>query len=54
MPGLIGASMFSPRAARGYRFHSLQVEIIFTPLAVWRRYHLHQISQFHRAICAAI
>jgi hypothetical protein len=28
MPGLIGASMFSPRPARGYRFHSLQVEII--------------------------
>src|SRR5271163_4214665 len=29
MPGLIGATMFSPRPARGYRFHSLQVEIIF-------------------------
>src|SRR6185437_5679138 len=28
MPGLIGASMFSPRPARGYRFHSLQVEIM--------------------------
>src|SRR6476660_5957528 len=28
MPGLIGASMFSPRPGRGYRFHSLQVEII--------------------------
>src|SRR5580704_19772051 len=28
IPGLIGASIFSPRAARGYRFHSLQVEII--------------------------
>jgi hypothetical protein len=28
MPGLIGASIFSPRPARGYRFHSLQVEII--------------------------
>ena len=26
--GVIGASMFSPRPARGYRFHSLQVEII--------------------------
>jgi hypothetical protein len=25
---VIGASMFSPRPARGYRFHSLQVEII--------------------------
>src|SRR5450432_2647909 len=33
MPGEIGASMFSPRPARGYRFHSLQVEIIFGPLA---------------------
>ena len=31
MPGLIGASMFSPRPARGYRFHSLQVEIIPVP-----------------------
>src|SRR5437879_6050258 len=28
MPGVIGASIFSPRPARGYRFHSLQVEII--------------------------
>jgi hypothetical protein len=46
--------MFSPRAARGYRFHSLQVEIIFTPLAVWRRYHLDRMLQFQRAICAAI
>src|ERR1700730_9833425 len=27
-PGVIGASMLSPRPARGYRFHSLQVEII--------------------------
>src|SRR3954466_14829174 len=27
-PGVIGASIFSPRPARGYRFHSLQVEII--------------------------
>jgi hypothetical protein len=26
--GVIGASIFSPRPARGYRFHSLQVEII--------------------------
>jgi hypothetical protein len=32
MPGLIGASIFSPRPARGYRFHSLQVEIIAVPL----------------------
>src|ERR1700739_870416 len=32
IPGLIGASMFSPRCARGYRFHSLQVEITATPL----------------------
>ncbi|MDP1582730.1 MAG: hypothetical protein Q8M18_04795 [Bradyrhizobium sp.] len=31
MPGLIGASIFSPRPARGYRFHSLQVEIICAP-----------------------
>jgi hypothetical protein len=29
MPGEIGASIFSPRPARGYRFQSLQVEIIF-------------------------
>src|SRR5579863_1146647 len=28
MPGVIGASRFSPRLARGYRFHSLQVEIM--------------------------
>src|SRR4051794_27214696 len=28
MPGLIGASIFSPRPARGYRFHSLHFEII--------------------------
>src|SRR5471032_1266258 len=33
MPGVIGASIFSPRPARGYRFHSLQVEIILGPLA---------------------
>src|ERR1700688_2028173 len=31
MPGVIGASIFSPRPARGYRFHSLQVEIILVP-----------------------
>src|SRR5712671_5152102 len=31
MPGVIGASIFSPRPARGYRFHSLQVEIIIVP-----------------------
>src|ERR1700722_17359990 len=28
MPGLIGATIFSPRPGRGYRFHSLQVEIM--------------------------
>src|SRR5258708_226067 len=28
MPGVIGASILSPRPARGERFHSLQVEII--------------------------
>src|SRR3954451_16024785 len=28
MPGVTGASMLSSRPARGYRFHSLQVEII--------------------------
>src|SRR3978361_548359 len=28
MPGEIGASIFSTRPARGYRFHSLHVEII--------------------------
>src|SRR5436305_14902961 len=31
MPGLTGASIFSPRPARGYGFHSLQVEIIVIP-----------------------
>src|SRR5471032_3667086 len=31
IPGLIGASIFSPRPARGYRFHSLKVEILVTP-----------------------
>src|SRR5258708_7942287 len=30
-PGVIGATMFSPRPGRGYRFHSLQVEIIKVP-----------------------
>jgi hypothetical protein len=30
---VIGASMFSPRPGRGYRFHSLQVEIIVQSLA---------------------
>ena len=30
-PGVIGASMFPPRPARGYRFHSLHVEIIAGP-----------------------
>src|SRR6185436_1663439 len=33
IPGVIGASMFSPRPGRGYRFHSLQVEIIASGLA---------------------
>jgi hypothetical protein len=33
MPGEIGASIFSPRPARGYRFHSLQVVIIAFPSA---------------------
>jgi len=28
---MIGASIFSPRPGRGYRFHSLQVEIIAIP-----------------------
>src|ERR1700730_5232603 len=41
MPGLIGASMFSPRPARGYRFHSLQVEIIVVPPQVQK---LHSFS----------
>src|SRR5258708_12731219 len=36
MPGVIGASIFSPRPARGYRFHSLQVEIILTPRKLQR------------------
>src|SRR5882724_7275364 len=36
MPGEIGASMFSPRAARGYRFHSLQVEIMIAPTRLQR------------------
>ena len=34
MPGEIGASMFSPRPGRGYRFHSLQVEIIARTFAI--------------------
>jgi hypothetical protein len=38
MPGEIGASIFSPRPARGYRFHSLQVEIIHPPRSTERRY----------------
>src|SRR6266404_5579348 len=32
MPGVIGASIFSPRPARGYRFQSLHVEIIIVLL----------------------
>src|SRR5215510_6261048 len=31
MPGVIGASIFSPRPGRGYRFHSLHFEIIDYP-----------------------
>src|SRR5450631_817016 len=31
MPGVIGASMLSPRPGRGYRFHSLHVVIISPP-----------------------
>ena len=34
--GVIGASMFSPRPARGYRFHSLQVEIIAVSSRPWK------------------
>src|SRR5437763_10952016 len=43
MPGAIGASRLSPRPGRGYRFHSLQVEIIKGPLAADRPPNLHQI-----------
>src|ERR1700733_4640026 len=32
IPGEMGASRFSPRPVLGYRFHSLQVEIITFPL----------------------
>src|SRR5258707_13323578 len=39
MPGVIGASIFSPRPARGYRFHSLQVEIISCSYSPERRNH---------------
>jgi hypothetical protein len=42
MPGEIGASMFSPRPARGYRFHSLQVEIIIVLSRHQGRNRLHQ------------
>src|SRR5277367_3314123 len=31
IPGQIGATMLSPRPGRGYRFHSLQVEIMMAP-----------------------
>src|ERR1700731_2439368 len=41
MPGVIGASIFSPRPARGYRFHSLQVQIIVAPPEVQK---LHSLS----------
>jgi len=43
--GEIGASMFSPRPARGYRFHSLQVEIIAGPRNVENDNHFHQFIQ---------
>src|ERR1700712_446709 len=43
-PGVIGASMFPPRPGRGYRFHSLQVEIIVKP-SQWRK--LPAFSSIH-------
>src|ERR1700684_3386040 len=43
IPGLIGASIFSPRPARGYRFHSLQVEIIVFPRNPTNHYRFGQI-----------
>src|SRR5436853_7824384 len=45
MPGLIGASMFSPRPARGYRFHSLHVEIIAPPRNFENYNYFRQIIQ---------
>jgi hypothetical protein len=48
MPGEIGASMFSPRPGRGYRFHSLQVEIIKalrgTPAAIPKKLDSHSVN----------
>ena len=45
IPGVIGASIFSPRPARGYRFHSLHVEIMFAPRQSKSRYQLDLILQ---------
>jgi len=39
----MGASMFSPRPGRGYRFHSLQVEIIAIPSRPLSRKSLRQL-----------
>src|SRR3954469_18631805 len=43
MPGLIGASIFSPLPARGYRFHSLHFEIILIPWAALQ--HCNKFQQ---------
>jgi hypothetical protein len=45
MPGEIGASIFSPRPARGYRFHSLQVEIIYASIAASNAVTIGSIKQ---------
>src|ERR1700737_1350558 len=54
MPGVIGASILPPRPARGYRFHSPQVEIIVGSLSARSRNHFHQIFSRAAPVCAAI
>src|SRR5258706_13295741 len=50
MPGVIGASIFSPRPARGYRFHSLQVEIIIVLLRPRKAQSFSEIRLRRRSI----
>src|SRR5712675_1168909 len=50
MPGVIGASIFSPRPARGYRFHSLQVEIISCSYSLERRNHFQYAVRRRRFV----
>jgi hypothetical protein len=55
MPGLIGASIFSPFAGLGYRFQSLQHEIIAIPSQRQAPQQFSSNQPVRRvSICAAI